>query len=56
MNMVQQFLTAVGNEDIPQQENFKERFSLMGQIIRKIQYDMHIATSSKLKVSPLSHR
>ncbi|CAH1408167.1 unnamed protein product [Nezara viridula] len=55
MNMVQQFLTAVGNEEVPQQENFKERFYLMGQIIRKIQYDMHIATSSKLKVSPLSH-
>lgn len=55
MNMVQQFLSAVSNEEVPQQENFKERFSLMGQIIRKIQHDMHIATSSKLKVSAVSH-
>ncbi|XP_046388735.1 mediator of RNA polymerase II transcription subunit 24 [Ischnura elegans] len=55
MNMVQQFLTTLPNEDIIQQDNFKERSSLMFQIIRKMQYDVHPPTLSKSKVLTLSH-
>ncbi|KAL1122381.1 hypothetical protein AAG570_003786 [Ranatra chinensis] len=50
MNMVQQFLTALTTDDGAQQEHYKERSSLMVQIIRKMQYDMHLASASKMKV------
>jgi hypothetical protein len=56
MNMVQQFLTSLGTEEGAQQDNFKERSALMVQVIRKMQYDMHLATASKMKVISLSHR
>ncbi|RZF38214.1 hypothetical protein LSTR_LSTR005575 [Laodelphax striatellus] len=55
MNMVQQFLTNLTNEEIAQQDNYKERSSLMFQIIRKMQYDVHPLTLSKVKVMTLSH-
>ncbi|KAG8222808.1 hypothetical protein J437_LFUL005014 [Ladona fulva] len=55
MNMVQQFLTSLPNEELMQQDNFKERSSLMFQIIRKMQYDVHPPTLSKSKVLTLSH-
>ncbi|KAF6207841.1 hypothetical protein GE061_016290 [Apolygus lucorum] len=53
MNMVQQFLTPLTNED-SLQENFKERTVLTIQVIRKMQHDMHMATSFKVK-STTSH-
>ncbi|CAA9994340.1 unnamed protein product [Nesidiocoris tenuis] len=53
MNMVQQLLTPLSNEDTLQ-ENFKERSVLMIQVIRKMQHDMHLATSFKVK-STTSH-
>lgn len=57
MNMVQQFLSSpIINEEGSQQDTFKERSTLMVHIIRKMQYDMHLATSSKMKVITLSHR
>lgn len=55
LNMVQQFLTPLSNEDMSQQDNFKERSGLMFQIIRKMQYDVHPPTQSKVKVMTLSH-
>ncbi|KAK9506154.1 hypothetical protein O3M35_008141 [Rhynocoris fuscipes] len=56
MNMVQQFLSSpVVNEEGSQKDSFKERSTLMIHIIRQMQYDMHLATSSKLKVITLSH-
>ncbi|XP_014254037.1 mediator of RNA polymerase II transcription subunit 24 [Cimex lectularius] len=57
MNMVQQFLSpvGVGSEEGSHQDNFKDRSTLMVQMIRKMQYDMQLATSSKLKVINLSH-
>ncbi|XP_073978366.1 mediator complex subunit 24 isoform X1 [Rhodnius prolixus] len=56
MNMVQQFLSSpIINEEGSQQDTFKERSTLMVHIIRKMQYDMHLATSSKMKVITLSH-
>ncbi|XP_021940557.1 mediator of RNA polymerase II transcription subunit 24, partial [Zootermopsis nevadensis] len=55
LNMVQQFLTPLTNEDMSQQDNFKERSALMFQIIRKMQYDVHPPTQSKVKVMTLSH-
>ncbi|XP_075220202.1 mediator complex subunit 24 isoform X2 [Lycorma delicatula] len=55
MNMVQQFLTTPTNEEMAQQDNFKERSGLMFQIIRKMQYDVHPPTLSKIKVMTLSH-
>jgi len=55
MNMVQQFLTPLANEEGSQQDTFKERSALMAQIIRKMQHEMHLSTSSKLKVSFQSH-
>ncbi|KAJ4445325.1 hypothetical protein ANN_07130 [Periplaneta americana] len=56
MNMVQQFLTPLSNEEMSQQDNFKERSALMFQIIRKMQYDVHPPTQSKVIVMTLSHR
>lgn len=53
MNMVQQFLTPFPNDEM--QDNFKERSSLMFQIIRKMQYDVHPPTQSKTKVLSMSH-
>lgn len=41
MNMVQQFLTPFTNDEISQQEMFKERLVLTSQIIRKMQHDFH---------------
>ncbi|XP_069683870.1 mediator of RNA polymerase II transcription subunit 24 isoform X2 [Periplaneta americana] len=55
MNMVQQFLTPLSNEEMSQQDNFKERSALMFQIIRKMQYDVHPPTQSKVIVMTLSH-
>ncbi|XP_065336321.1 mediator of RNA polymerase II transcription subunit 24 [Cloeon dipterum] len=49
MNMVQQFLTPT--DDMPQQDNYKERSNLMFQIIRKMQYDIHPPLASKTKLS-----
>ncbi|XP_024935651.1 mediator of RNA polymerase II transcription subunit 24 isoform X2 [Cephus cinctus] len=53
MNMVQQFLTPFPSDEM--QDNFKERSSLMFQIIRKMQYDVHPPTQSKTKVLSMSH-
>nr|KAF7437958.1 hypothetical protein H0235_000349 [Vespula pensylvanica] len=53
MNMVQHFLTPLPGEEM--QDNFKERSSLMSQIIRKMQYDVHPPTQSKTKVLSMSH-
>ncbi|KAL7305131.1 hypothetical protein TKK_0002534 [Trichogramma kaykai] len=53
MNMVQQFLTPVNIDE--RQDNFKERSSLMFQIIRKMQYEIHPPTQSKTKVLSVSH-
>ncbi|XP_046421667.1 mediator of RNA polymerase II transcription subunit 24 [Neodiprion fabricii] len=53
MNMVQQFLTPISSDEM--QDNFKERSSLMCQIIRKMQYDVHPPTQSKTKVLSMSH-
>ncbi|KAI4498103.1 hypothetical protein M0802_006927 [Mischocyttarus mexicanus] len=53
MNMVQHFLTPLPGEEM--QDNFKERSSLMSQIIRKMQYDVHPPTQSKTKVLSISH-
>ncbi|XP_055602238.1 mediator of RNA polymerase II transcription subunit 24 [Uranotaenia lowii] len=39
MNMVQQFLTATGTDEMMQQDNFKERFGLTVQIVRRMQQD-----------------
>lgn len=39
MNMVQQLLTQINSED--NHDNFKERWNLMVEIIRKMQYDVH---------------
>ncbi|XP_070165168.1 mediator of RNA polymerase II transcription subunit 24-like isoform X1 [Polyergus mexicanus] len=47
MNMVQHFLTPLPGDDM--QDNLKERSSLMFQIIRKMQYDVHPPTQSKTK-------
>ncbi|XP_066998835.1 mediator of RNA polymerase II transcription subunit 24 [Anabrus simplex] len=55
MNMVQQFLNPLTNEEMAQQDIFKERSGLMFQIIRKMQYDVHPPTQSKVKVMTLSH-
>ncbi|KAL7306018.1 hypothetical protein TKK_0001484 [Trichogramma kaykai] len=52
MNMVQQFLTPVNIDE--RQDNFKERSSLMFQIIRKMQYEIHPSTQSKTKVLSVS--
>ncbi|TMW52032.1 hypothetical protein DOY81_002884 [Sarcophaga bullata] len=41
LNMIQQFLSPPGNEEMSSQENFKERLGLSFQIIRKMQYDVH---------------
>ncbi|KAL6427741.1 hypothetical protein ACFW04_008883 [Cataglyphis niger] len=53
MNMVQHFLTPLPGDDM--QDNLKERSSLMFQIIRKMQYDVHPPTQSKTKVLSMSH-
>ncbi|XP_011503452.1 PREDICTED: mediator of RNA polymerase II transcription subunit 24 [Ceratosolen solmsi marchali] len=53
MNMVQQFLTPIASDEM--QDNFKERSSLMFQIIRKMQYEIHPPTQSKTKVLSVSH-
>lgn len=55
MNMVQQFLKAMNNEELAQQNNFNERSGLMVQIIRKMQFDVHAPTLSKVKAMTLSH-
>ncbi|XP_033301572.1 mediator of RNA polymerase II transcription subunit 24 isoform X2 [Bombus bifarius] len=54
LNMVQHFLTPLPGDEM--QENLKERSSLMSQIIRKMQYDVHPPTQSKTKVLSMSHR
>lgn len=47
MNMVQQFLAPPSMED--QNDTFKtERFSLMSMIIRRMQYNIHPSSSSKI--------
>ncbi|KAK6631151.1 hypothetical protein RUM43_014247 [Polyplax serrata] len=49
MNMVQQFLAAPSTDD--QNETFKsERFSLMSMIIRRMQYNIHPSSSSKISL------
>lgn len=49
MNMVQQFLAASPAEE--HNENFKtERFAFMFQIIRRMQHNIHPATSSKVSL------
>lgn len=53
MNMVQHFLTPLPGDEM--QDNLKERSSLMSQIIRKMQYDVHPPTQSKTKVLSMSH-
>ncbi|XP_020300411.1 mediator of RNA polymerase II transcription subunit 24 isoform X2 [Pseudomyrmex gracilis] len=53
MNMVQQFLTPLPDDEI--QDNLKERSSLMFQIIRKMQYDVHPPIQSKTKILSMSH-
>ncbi|XP_072761357.1 mediator of RNA polymerase II transcription subunit 24-like [Anoplolepis gracilipes] len=53
MNMVQHFLTPLPGDEM--QDNLKERSSLMFQIIRKMQYDVHPPTQSKTKVLSMSH-
>ncbi|XP_063216057.1 mediator of RNA polymerase II transcription subunit 24 [Bacillus rossius redtenbacheri] len=50
MNMVQQFLMPLTNDEVTQQDTFKERSSLMFQVIRKMQYDIFPPTPSKSKV------
>ncbi|XP_073842226.1 mediator complex subunit 24 [Musca autumnalis] len=47
LNMIQQFLTPPGNEEMSSQEYLKERIGLSFQIIRKIQYDAHPTGSLK---------
>ncbi|XP_011338033.1 mediator of RNA polymerase II transcription subunit 24 isoform X2 [Ooceraea biroi] len=53
MNMVQHFLTPLPGDEMP--NNLKERSSLMFQIIRKMQYNVHPPTQSKTKVFSMSH-
>ncbi|KAK0084500.1 hypothetical protein PV325_006922 [Microctonus aethiopoides] len=54
MNMVQQFVTPLASDEI--QDNFKhDTSSLMFQIIRKMQYDVHPPTQSKTKALSMSH-
>ncbi|XP_031364103.1 mediator of RNA polymerase II transcription subunit 24 isoform X3 [Apis dorsata] len=57
LNMVQHFLTPLPGDEM--QDNLKEflplRSSLMSQIIRKMQYDVHPPTQSKTKVLSMSH-
>ncbi|EFN83518.1 Mediator of RNA polymerase II transcription subunit 24 [Harpegnathos saltator] len=53
MNMVQHFLTPLPGDEM--QDNLKERSSLMFQIIRKMQYDVHPPTQSKTKVLSMSN-
>uniref|UniRef100_A0A1B6DIW1 Mediator of RNA polymerase II transcription subunit 24 n=1 Tax=Clastoptera arizonana TaxID=38151 RepID=A0A1B6DIW1_9HEMI len=55
INMVQQFLKALSNEELSQQNNFSERSALMVQIIRKMQFDVHAPTLSKVKAMTLTH-
>lgn len=47
LNMIQQFLTPAGNDEMSSQENVKERLGLSFQIIRKMQYDAHPTGSLK---------
>ncbi|XP_392006.3 mediator of RNA polymerase II transcription subunit 24 isoform X2 [Apis mellifera] len=53
LNMVQHFLTPLPGDEM--QDNLKELSSLMSQIIRKMQYDVHPPTQSKTKVLSMSH-
>ncbi|XP_018398355.1 PREDICTED: mediator of RNA polymerase II transcription subunit 24-like [Cyphomyrmex costatus] len=53
MNMVQHFLTPLSGDEM--QDNLKDRSSLMVQIIRKMQYNVHPPTQSKTKVLSMSH-
>ncbi|XP_034934467.1 mediator of RNA polymerase II transcription subunit 24 isoform X2 [Chelonus insularis] len=54
MNMVQQFITPLPTDEM--QDNFKhDTCSLMFQIIRKMQYDIHPPTQSKTKALSMSH-
>lgn len=66
MNMVQHFLTPLSGQEVLNEmqdnlkesikkENLKDRSSLMVQIIRKMQYDVHPPTQSKTKVLSMSH-
>ncbi|XP_013111291.2 mediator of RNA polymerase II transcription subunit 24 isoform X1 [Stomoxys calcitrans] len=47
LNMIQQFLTPAGNDEMSSQENVKERLALSFQIIRKMQYYAHPTGSLK---------
>ncbi|XP_028177541.1 mediator of RNA polymerase II transcription subunit 24 [Ostrinia nubilalis] len=54
INMVQQFLTPLTEVELAQIDNFKERATLMCQIIRKMQYDIHPTVVPKTKTVGLS--
>lgn len=54
LNMVQQFLTPLTEMEI-QIDNFKERATLMCQIIRKMQHEIHPPPIPKNKPISLSH-
>jgi len=54
MNMVQQFLTAVSQDEMSQQETFKERLGLTFQVIRKMQHDFHPAGNPKIRALMLT--
>ncbi|KAH8376396.1 hypothetical protein KR200_004736 [Drosophila serrata] len=53
LNMIQQFLAPLTNEELSSQENAKERLALSYQIIRKMQHDVHPASSAKSRL--ISH-
>nr|AAM52735.1 RE21150p [Drosophila melanogaster] len=53
LNMIQQFLAPLTSEELSSQENAKERLALSYQIIRKMQHDVHPATSTKSRL--ISH-
>lgn len=55
INMVQLFLTQPSEVELAQMDNFKERLTLMYQIIRKIQYDVHPPSVPKTKGLVLTH-
>ncbi|XP_072933480.1 mediator of RNA polymerase II transcription subunit 24 [Epargyreus clarus] len=55
LNMVQQFLIPPTEGELTQIDNFKERFILMCQIIRKMQYDIHPTSLAKTKSISFTH-
>ncbi|KAG6463226.1 hypothetical protein O3G_MSEX013751 [Manduca sexta] len=55
INMVQQFLSPPSDAELSQNDNFKERATLMCQIIRKMQYDIHPPSVPKSKALVLTH-